>query len=77
MRLAETFWKNLCLIAYTPPSPKSLYTDLPLSFLEQFLGAIQGAVSQAAVFILPQIKLNSHVVYFLNQHPYLCEVCVH
>ena len=76
MRLAETFWKNLCLIACTPPSPKSYIHWPSPSFLEQFLRAIQGAVSQAAVFILPQVKFNSHVVHFLNQHPYLCEVCV-
>ena len=32
--------------------------SLPLTSLEQFLRAIIGAVSQAAVLILPQLKLN-------------------
>ena len=36
-----------------------IYTDLyPSASLEQFLTAIWGAVFQAAVLILPQIKLN-------------------
>ena len=35
--------------------------SLPLTSLEQFLRAIIGAVSQAAVLILPQWKLNSQL----------------
>ena len=69
--LAETFWKNMCLIACTPPSPKSdaHWPSVPAS-LEQFLTAIWDAVSQAIVLILPQIKVNSqvsHCAFFFSQ----------
>ena len=69
--LAETFWKNMCLIVCTPPSPKSHahWPSVPAS-LEQFLTAIWDAVSQAIVLILPQIKVNSqvsHCAFFFSQ----------
>ena len=53
-RLVET-WKNICLIVCVPPSRSHIHC--PAS-LEQFLTALWGAVFQAAVLILPQIKLN-------------------
>ena len=66
-RLAEAFWKK-CFMAWISPSPKITYI---LSFspasLEQFLRAIWGTGSRAAVSILPQIKLNfqlSHSAFF-------------
>ena len=54
--------KNMCLIACTPLHQNHIYPDLPP--LEQFLRAIWNAVSQAIILILPQIKLNSHIVLF-------------
>ena len=51
----------MCLIACAPFLPKSsIYCLFPLP-LWKFLRAIGGAVSQAAVLILPQIKLNSQL----------------
>ena len=50
------------------PSLKSrMYWPSPLPLLQQFLRAIWGAVSWAAVLILPQMKLNStsHIVHLL------------
>ena len=66
-RLAEAFWKK-CFMAWISPSPKITYilTFSPAS-LEQFLRAIWGADSRAAVSSLPQIKLNfqlSHTAFF-------------
>ena len=56
---SRSFWKNMCLTACTLPSPKShIYCSSPSTSSEQFLRAIWGSVSWAAVFILPQIKLN-------------------
>ena len=65
MRLAEIFWKNTCLIACIPPSPKSDYITFPLASLEQFLRAIWGAVSQALVLIMHPIKLNSQPACYI------------
>ena len=57
--------KIMCLIVCTPPSPKSrIYWPFPIASLEQFLRAIWGAVSQAVVLILPQIKLNSQLSHY-------------
>ena len=33
MRLVETFWENMCLIAHTLPSQNHIYIDLPLCLL--------------------------------------------
>ena len=53
----------MCLIAYTPPSPKSdIYWHFPPVSWEQFLRALWGAVSWAAVLILPQIKINLQLI---------------
>ena len=40
LRRVETFWKNICLIACTPPSPK-------VTFKLTFLPCLLGAVSQS------------------------------
>ena len=58
-KLVESFWKNIGLIAYILPSPKS-HIHWPFSSvsLEKFRRAIIGVVFQAAVLILPQMKLN-------------------
>ena len=60
-RLAETFYKKY-LLDYNvlPLYQNHIYTVLPLTptSVEQFLRAIWGAVSQATICILPQIKLN-------------------
>ena len=57
--------KIMCLIACTPPSPKShIYWPSPTSSLEQFLRAIWGAASRAIVLILPQIELNSQLSHY-------------
>ena len=60
------------------PFTKIIYIQsFPSISLEQFLRAIWGAVSQAAVLILPQIKLNfnSQVVYFfLSWQPHTYSV---
>ena len=67
MSLAETFWKNMCLIQACPlPSLEShICWPSPPTSLEQFLKAIWGAVSWAAVIIWSQIQLNnSHIVLF-------------
>ena len=42
----------------TPPSPKPCVLTSPMTALEQSLRAICDDASQAAVLILPQIKLN-------------------
>ena len=68
LRLVETLWKDVCLMACIPASPRSHeYCSSSTTSLEQFLRAIWGAFSQAAALILPPIKLthNSHVVHFL------------
>ena len=64
-----------CLTAWTPPSPEShlLTSSPPPTSLKQFLRAVWGAVSQAAVLILLQIKLNSQFLhcaffFFLSRH---------
>ena len=47
------------------------YTDLPPTYLEQFLRAIWGAASRDIVLTLPQIKLNwqlSSCTSFFNWH---------
>ena len=63
-RWAETC-KNICLIVCLPPSRSHIYWPLPSASLEKFLTAIWGTVSQAAVLILPQIKLcNSCCAFF-------------
>ena len=43
------------------PFTKTIRIDLPMAALEQSLRAIWDAASQAAVLILPQIKLNSQL----------------
>ena len=52
-----------------------MYTDLPLASLEQFLRAIQGSISQAALLTLPPIKLNlKHsccAIFQVNSQQYL------
>ena len=70
MRLAETFGKNMCLMHIFPLLQNQIYTDLHPTSLGQFLRAIWGAVSLAAVLILPQIKLYSqlsHCAFFFFQ----------
>ena len=70
IRLVENSWKNMALIARILPSPKShIYWPFPPASLEQFLIAIWGAVSQIAILILAQIKLNSQLSHctFLSQ----------
>ena len=72
--LAETFCKK-----YVLDCTYSIFTKSPMSWpspasLEQFLKGIWGAISQAAVPILPQIKLNaqhSHCTFFevKRSHP--------
>ena len=66
-KLIESFWKNIGLIAYILPSPKShIHWPFPPASLEQFLRATWDGFSQAATLILPPIKLNSnsHIVFF-------------
>ena len=66
-KLVESFWKNIGLIAYILPSPKShIHWPFPPASLEQFLRATWDGFSQAATLILPPIKLNSnsHIVFF-------------
>ena len=65
-KLVESFWKNIGLIAYILPSPKShIHWPFPPASLEQFLRATWDGFSQAATLILPPIKLNSnsHIVF--------------
>ena len=65
IRLVENFWKNMGLIACLLPSPKITYIlTFPPASLEQFLTAIWGAVSQVAILILAQIKLNSQISHY-------------
>ena len=70
--LTETFWKMSASWHWTPPSPKPyIYWLSPTAALEQTLRAIGDAASQAAVLILPQIKLNSQLsscTSFFSQH---------
>ena len=52
---------------YSPSSPKITYWPFPPASLEQFLRAIWGAISWAAVLTLPPIKFNSqfsHCAFF-------------
>ena len=64
-------------MALISPFTKALYFDFfPTAALEQSLRAIWDAASQAAVLILPQIKLNSQLssctsCFFSWQHPFL------
>ena len=68
MRLAIIFWKNVFLIACTPPSPQShIYWPSSPTSLVQFLRAIWNAAFRAIVLILPPIKLGSqlsHCAFF-------------
>ena len=59
--LAETFWKNMFDCMYAPITKITYMLSFPAASLEQCLNAIGGAVSQAAVLILPQIKLSSQL----------------
>ena len=61
--LAETFWKNMFDCMYAPITKITYMLSFPAASLEQCLNAIGGAVSQAAVLILPQIKLNSQLLH--------------
>ena len=58
----------MCLTACIPPSPKSVYCDLPTTSLEHFLRTVWNAISWATVLTLPHIKLGSqlsHCIFFL------------
>ena len=59
--LTKTFCKMSVSLYWTPPSPKPYILTSPTAALEQSLRAIWEAASQAAVFILPQTKLNSQL----------------
>ena len=48
---------------YSPFSKIIYILSFPSTSLEEFLRAIWGAVSQAAVLILPQIKLNPQLLH--------------
>ena len=55
---------------YSPFTKITYILSFPPTSLEQFLRAIWGAVSQAAVLIFPQIKFTSqlsHCAFFLSQ----------
>ena len=71
-RLAEIFCEKYMLDCMHSPFTKITYIlTFPPASLEQFLRAIWDAVSQAAVLILPQIKLNSQLsrcAFFLSPH---------
>ena len=54
---------NMCLIACTPPLPKSHISWPSPTSLEQFLRALRNAVSRAIILILPQINLNSELLH--------------
>ena len=55
--------QNACLVAWTSPFTKIAYIlTLPPTPLERYFRAIWNAVSQAAVLILPQIKLTSQLL---------------
>ena len=59
MTPAETFYRKYVLDGTYSPFTKITYIlSFPSTSLEQSLRAIGGAVSWAAVLILPQIKLN-------------------
>ena len=62
----------MCLIAWTPLSPKShMYRPFPLLLWSSFSELSEFLFSQAAVLILPQMKLNSwflHCAFFLSWH---------
>ena len=69
--LTKTFCKLSASWYWTPPSPKLIYRLSPTAALEQSFRAIWDAASQAAVLILPQIKLNSQLsscTSFFSQH---------
>ena len=60
---------KMCAWLHVRPFTKIAYTltsSHPTS-QEQFLRALWEAVSRATVLILPQIKLNSHVVLFFSR----------
>ena len=69
MRLAETCWKKYVLECKYSPFTKITYmlTFLPISF-EQFRTVSQSylPVSQAAILILPQVKLNLQLSHFFK-----------
>ena len=58
---------------YSPFTKISPILSFPAASLEQFLKAIQGAVSQAPVLILPQRKLNRQSSYcgFFFKYAYI------
>ena len=57
----KTFCKISAWLHWALRSPKSFVFTFPHSSLEQFLRANWGAISRAAVLILPQMKLNSQL----------------
>ena len=58
---------------YSPFSTITYTLTFPPTSLEQFLRAIGGAVYQAVVFILPQMKFNSQLTLciFLKSAKYI------
>lgn len=67
----ENFCRVSAWLHWPPPSPKSYLLTFPTTSLEKSLRAIWGAVSQAAVFILSQIKLKSHVVHLFSCYSHI------
>jgi len=67
-RLAETFWKNMCLIAYIPPLPKS-HTYWPPCCLWGSTVVLKYCLPGCNPHFTPQIKLNSwlsHCAFFFK-----------
>ena len=66
--------KKICAWLHGLPLHQNyIYTDLPPTFLEQFLWAIWNTISWAIVLILPQVKLHLQLlhcaylfIYFLS-----------
>ena len=72
MRPIASFCKMCAWLHVPPPSPKSYIPTFPPASLERYFRAIWNAASQAAVLILPQIKLRSQLLglrfFFFNWH---------
>ena len=66
----KTSCKESIWLHWAPPSPKPYILTFPNASLERSLRAIWGAVSQAAVLILPLKNFISisHVVHLFSQH---------
>ena len=66
--------KKVCVSMHVPPPHFTKITCIllfPPASAEQFLRAIWGALSQATVFFLPPMKLNSqllHCAFSLSRH---------